>query len=522
MKEEELIKFNTFRRLCLTNAEDAIRTAEELENKGVNHIAFQLLVFSLEEIGKVFVGWYQFNAKETWGKEAYNIPMDDHIKKLFWAIWGPSFTNEKFTSQQMEEIKEMASNLHTRRLSVMYTELSDTVPSSAKISNEELGTYLKMTRSRLELAKLEGEVDTNLNDSSQEDIKWFMETSNHPERRKFIFGHQSQEKLIELGEVKDWLNWLKEHFTNEEKELKQILKRELEKSVDTVENKFEPKWKITIKVVSKSHSIRQNVLNKFNSKSDQIKFKKGAGSHTLLIDIILGKSIPIQELWHQGWNTSNLIVAALNVGTNGLFYWNLPRNVDKFYEGIRDLESKRKLEAKLHTSLEIDWSSKRLYFKEDEIALTFLVFRYFSETFSSQEFVPVNHFLQALGMLAKTDMHLRLEPQCYLNFYLAFKEAIVLNEKTNKQTDIKELGFKLIGNLLKTRDEYDRVMDIGSELEKNNGKIGTTFTLTEIIGMKQYAGLYFVTLAARKMYGNDSILITTGIDQKDEPTNKQL
>ncbi|MBU2465136.1 MAG: AbiV family abortive infection protein, partial [Bacteroidetes bacterium] len=195
MTQEELIKFNAFRQLCLTNSEDAIRTAEELQNKSVNHIAFQLAVFCLEEIGKVFVGWYQFNAKETWGKDHYNIPIDDHIKKLFWAIWGPSFTNEKFTTQQMDEIKNMASNLHSRRLDVMYTELTDTVPSSAKISNEELETHLKMARARLELAKLEGEVETTLSEDKQEDMKWFMEASNHPEKRKFIFGHKSQEKL---------------------------------------------------------------------------------------------------------------------------------------------------------------------------------------------------------------------------------------------------------------------------------------------------------------------------------------
>lgn len=508
MTQEKLIKFNTFRQLCLTNSEDAIRTAEELQNKSVNHIAFHLAVFCLEEIGKVFVGWYQFNAKETWGKDHYNIPIDDHIKKLFWAIWGPSFTNEKFIAQQMDEIKNMAFNLHSKRLDVMYTELTDTVQSSAKISDEELVTYLKMARARLELAKLEGEVETNLSEDKQEDMKWFMEASNHSEKRKFIFGDKSQEKLIELGNVKDWILWLKEHFTTEQNELKEILKKELEKPVTKPLEKFEPKWKITFKINSKSHSIRQNILDKFSARSPFIKFKKGADNHTLLIDIILDNSTPIKQLWHRGWNTSKLLVAALNVGTNGLFYWNVPKDVVKFYEEIWDLESKSRLKAKLQTNLDLDWSSRQLYFNEEEIGMTFLVFRYFSGTLGSQDFEPINHFMTALGMLAKNDMHLRLEPQCYLNFYLAFKKALLLNETTDEKADIKDLGFKLIGNLLKNRDEYDKVIDIGSELEINNGQISTAFTLTEIIGMKQYAGLYFMTLAARKMYGEKAIILT--------------
>jgi hypothetical protein len=339
-------------------------------------------------------------------------------------------------------------------------------------------------------------------------MKWFMEASNHSGKRKFIFGHKSQEKLIELGNVKDWILWLKEHFTTEQNELKEILKKELEKPVAKASEKFEPKWKITIKINSKSHSIRQNILDKFSAKSPFIKFKKGTDNHTLLIDIILDKSTPIKELWHRGWNTSNLLVAALNVGTNGLFYWNVPKDLDKFYEEIWDLESKRRLEAKLQTSLELDWSSRQLYFNEEEIGITFLVFRYFSGTLGSQDFEPISHFMTALGMFAKNDMHLRLEPQCYLNFYFAFKNALLLNETMDEKADIKDLGFKLIGNLLKNRDEYDKVIDIGSELEINNGQITTAFTLTEIVGMKQYAGLYFVTLAARKMYGDKAIILT--------------
>lgn len=91
---------------------------------------------------------------------------------------------------------------------------------------------------------------------------------------------------------------------------------------------------------------------------------------------------------------------------------------------------------------------------------------------------------------------------------MAFKKALLLNETTDEKADIKDLGFKLIGNLLKNRDEYDKVIDIGAELEINNGQITTAFTLTEIVGMKQYAGLYFVTLAARKMYGDKAIILT--------------
>jgi hypothetical protein len=236
--------------------------------------------------------------------------------------------------------------------------------------------------------------------------------------------------------------------------------------------------------------------------------KKGTDNHTLLIDIFLDNTISIKELWHQAWNTSNLLVAALNVGTNGLFYWNIPKNVDKFYEGIWDLENKKRMDAIIKTSLELDWSSHQLYLTELEIGTTFLVFRYFSEVFDSPQYEPIFYYMNALGMLAKNDMHLHLEEQSYLNFYLAFKRAIILNEQIEENADIKEIGFKLIGNLLSNREEYDKVMDIGKSLEENNGNPNMQFSLTEIIGMKQYAGLYFMTLAARKFYGANNLLLT--------------
>lgn len=502
-----ITKYRNFRRLCLVNAEDAIKTAVLLVDKNVNHIAFQLAVLGLEEIGKIFVGWYNLNSTETWGKENYNIPIDDHIKKLFWAIWGPSFGNEKFSKEQMDEIKGFATKLHNKRLDVMYTELTDTIPSSQKITTEELGIYLNMAKSRLELAKNEGEEPKEPDAETELEIQWFMGASDHPEKRNFIFTSQSQEKLIEFGAIKPWIKWLRNHFETEQAELTQLLQKELEKASQNEENKREPKWRIKFKVITPSHSIRANVLNKFSSKSFMVKFAKGADTHTLIIDIILDKKTKITDLWHHGWNASNILVAALNIATNGLFYWNISVDVDKFYDQIWDLENNQRLEAKLDTSLKLDWSSKNMYLREEELALTFLIFRYFGNIFSSEDFEPVWEYQTALGMLAKNDMHLRLEPQCLLHFFLSFKKALMRNENCT-DAEVKEVGYKMLEKMIIGRDEYDKVIDLAIELEKNNAKITTMFSLTEVIAMKQYSGLYLTTLAVRHKYGDKTLLLT--------------
>jgi AbiV family abortive infection protein len=54
---EKIAQYNTFRKLCLINAESAINSAELLINKDANHIVYHLLVLVIEEVGKIFVGF---------------------------------------------------------------------------------------------------------------------------------------------------------------------------------------------------------------------------------------------------------------------------------------------------------------------------------------------------------------------------------------------------------------------------------------------------------------------------------
>lgn len=508
MTEDILRKYKDFRTLCLINAEDAISTAELLADKKVNHIAFQLLVLGLEEIGKVFVGWYNLNNSSKQGEETFKIPIDDHVKKLFWAIWGPTFGNEKFTPEQMTEIKSMATNLHEKRLDVMYTDLNDTNPCSYKISDEQLSFYLKMIRSRLEMAKLEGEVNIAWDNEQEADINWFMEATNRPDRRNFIFNNQSQEKLIELGNIKDWISWLKEYYKKEETELNALLENELKRNGKKESDSFEPKWKIRIKLHSPSHSIRSTVLDKFNKGNPYLKFSKGGGTNNLHVDLILDKSVPVQGIWNQGWIYSKILTAALNVGTNGLFYWNIATDVDKFYEKIWDLETNRQLSVKLKTSLQLDWSSRQMVLVEEELVITFMTFRYFSMMLTNDNFNAINDYMTALGMLAKNDMHLRLEKECFLLFFSAFEKALKLNEIVEGVFDIREVGYKQLENVIIDRTEYDKTIDFGLALREGASNTPIKVTLTEIISIKQYSGLYFATLAVRHLSNDKNAHLT--------------
>lgn len=499
MTEKVLKQYNDFRSLCLKNSENAIEVAEGLIGQNSNHIAYHLTVLCLEEIGKIFLGWCLLNQKEDWGKEKLSIPIDDHVKKLFWAIWGPTFGKNATSNEQMDKIRGMASSLHERRLEVLYTQMQDTAPSALKVNDSELLTYVKWARARLELAKLEGNF-TSYAASQQDDMMWFAKITDDPLRRGFVFGNESQQKLIEYGNVVDWLNWLKEMFEKEKGDSLQLLEKELAKKGGKAKKQ---KWKIRFKLVSASHSIRANVLNSFNDKSDSIKLSR-ADVHTLIVDLFIGDNVTIKALWHHGWIVAKTFAGALNVGTNGFIYWNTVVDTDKYYEKIWDLENNKQLIATLATDLRLDWKSRKLFLNEAELGITSLTFGYFTNCLRNGKFEAIDEYIIGLGMLAKTDIHIRLETQCFFQFFKSFRKALIENENQKEDFDIKEVGFKQIGDVLINRNEFDKTMELGNEMLQK-AQLSRPISLTDVIAMKQYSGHYFVTLALRQLHNDQEL-----------------
>lgn len=192
MKNEKYIKFNAFRLLCLKNAEDAIKGAELLLDKNINHIVFHLCILGLEEIGKIFMTWIKLNQVENWNKESGKIELDDHEKKIFYAIWGPSIGEEIIDKNQLEENQTTASKLHSLRLFYLYGAMEDTVESSRKISNEEAQSIYRFVKSRLDLAQIEGEVEEDMDENLNDYNKWFAEFLKIPDKENLVFGKKSQ------------------------------------------------------------------------------------------------------------------------------------------------------------------------------------------------------------------------------------------------------------------------------------------------------------------------------------------
>lgn len=506
MDSETIRKYNHFRSLCLQNAEQALNSAETLFRTGANHIVFHLIVLSLEEMGKIFVGWMNLSAKDEWGKETFNYRIDDHVKKLFWVIWWPTLLKEKISNQQIDEIRNVASLIHNKRLESLYTHFEDVTPGSQKISNAQIEFYLKLARQRLAYAKTHGDEGDNPNDEKASDLLWFDSACDDPTKSGFIFSEISFNKLHEYGNSKDWIHWLQSTFDEERKHLDTLLKQELNRPKQAGD-KGKQKWKVRIPIVTPSHSIRNNILLEFNKTNELLKLSKGRDVHTLHIDLFFSAKTSINELWHGAWLNARLLVAALNVGTNGVFYWNVPLDVDKFYDAIWDLENKKQVLARLSPGLQFDWSEKKMFLSRLNLDLTVKAYYYFSSCLGQTIFEPVNLYMHALGQSAKIDIHLRLERESFIHFFLSFKQALILNENYQDDVDIKSAGLKQIGGVLKNTTEFENMIDLGIRI-LNDFHAPVQITIKEVMAMKLYCNFYFVTLALRKIQNSKDIFLT--------------
>lgn len=496
MTTEDIRKYNEWRKLCLANARDALRAAEALLGKHLNHIVCQLSVLVLEEVGKIYVQWFNISSEDSWEKNKKNIPLDDHIKKLFWAFWWPTLTRARITQDRVDNLNKVASSMHDRRLAIMYTDTDDTEILADKVSEAEATTFYNAAKARLEFAEMDGDLKEDAKPS--EGLQWLMQTMNHPERRSFVFGATSQDKLIELESPATWIEWMKEHFQKEEDEAQRLAAMELTRKSHTGKEK----WRIKIRIVSQSHSIRQNILNEFNKTSEYIKLTQGDDNKTLFIEFIFDDEVNVSHVWNLGWLSSKHYVAALNIATNGLLYWHAAADLDKYYEQIRDVESKKNVLLTMTPALKLGWSDRKSLLSTLHLNTSLMVLHYISSITKRREAQFIESYTAGLAMFARSDIHLRMEASSFMQFYESFKQAVLFGQNC-KEDELIAIGYEQLEGMITDKDHYVQLMTLAAASTGEN--IPEPVDLADVVLMKQYAGSYIMTMAARWASGKNDI-----------------
>jgi hypothetical protein len=213
---------------------------------------------------------------------------------------------------------------------------------------------------KAEHAKLRDEISQEEADQQA----WFLTATDDPEKRKQILSSGSLAKLAEFKDANAWVKWLKELFDKAQAESHEAAQREIERSRNLPDSGTKDKWRLRVRILCASHSIRANVLAEWNKQTPWITLTAGK-KNELIVDFTLKDNVPIEALWYFGWGLARHFVVALNIGTMGFWWWRMPEQISRYYDSINDLETGRELAVERVPNLKIDWGENRVFSKED-------------------------------------------------------------------------------------------------------------------------------------------------------------
>lgn len=221
--------------------------------------------------------------------------------------------------KELESARLLAKRMHNKRLNSLYvSHVAD--DALIEISREEVESTVRLAEARLGIE--EGVSTAPPSPEKLQDSQWLLDALADDERKRFIFSRQSIEKLQADNTLSSWIKWLRETFDQQEREMKDLLAKELEKQMPNDEEASKEKWKIKIRFLCISHSVRQKALNCWNDQVKWIKLFEGdKKKREVIAEIHLPEAVPVKGLWHVGYGETRRLLLALNIGSLGFFWW---------------------------------------------------------------------------------------------------------------------------------------------------------------------------------------------------------
>jgi len=488
MKSEQIENLKKTRQKCVGHAKDLLNSAKILHSKGYANIAYHLATLALEEIGKIIMLTAGFASSKR-GGNIIKQAGEDHVKKLFWALWGPSASKEKITKEQIEKFIDLAKNIHKYRLSGLYVSIDLENQTSPKDSIDEnkLKTLINIAEARLGME--ENSDIQEPDEQTQADLEWFQNAAYDPYKKNLMFGQKALAKLHELGRTNEWIRWMRQQFEIAEKESIELLQKELHKPEPSEKEKTEKKWQVRFKLITPSHSIREKVLNEWNSHINIIKLalgKRTPRTCELIIDMIFPKSVRIETLWYAAWWGARLFAISLNIATKGYFWWYLPKDTSKFYEKIRDLEHNTDVAVEMKPNLRLNWGNNVL--SRTELNYAVICYRFLPK--DNVDFL--NAYVTGISLMGKSDIHTPFEEEIFMQFFHALLYAMKFYEDCKDEQSFETTFESIFKPLVENPSDMKEYIQLAEELKRDK-KSKRKITLDECGIMKILFDVYVLS-----------------------------
>jgi AbiV family abortive infection protein len=478
---------------CVDHARALLESAKAVHASGHPNVAYHLATLTLEELGRRALIGVQFIAQnEAVPPEWPKKHEQDHIKKLFWAFFGVEFSAQVLTAKSLQEMTELAERIHDIRLAGLYVDNNEeglSIPADA-VTKEQAEQLIDFAEARLGMAEAEKPREA----ITQEEVDlqtWFLTAVDDLEHRKMIFSKGSMEKLAELKNAQAWGRWLKDQFDGAEVQSREAVAREIERSRNAPTEKSKEKWKVRVRILCASHSIRPKALTAWNENSDWIKLTAVSGKkNELLIDFILGDNVPVDALWWFAWGVARHFVVALNIGSMGFWWWRMPEQISRFYESIRDVEAGLEMKIERRPSLKIDWGENRVLTIED-LARSAAVFAALPRRNPDGKTPGLDNYIGGLTFLSLNDIHWQCEVQSFGNFFECLRLMMEQHGDWKPGDPFEAAFIRFVDKLFPSFDEKDRYTALIRAFDANDLK-SVKITLKEVSFIKLFCDAYIL------------------------------
>ncbi len=488
-------------RACVEHARDLLASARAVQREGRPNIAYHLGALALEELGRrQLLVIKDMESHRVVPKAWPEKHTQDHVKKLFWCFFGGHFSAEQPSVDDFHAIQGLATRVHETRLEGLYVGVSAdgiSIPKDA-ISADETQRLLDAAEAKLAVVDAAGPPHP-LTAEELELQRWFLNATEDKEQRRQIFSKTSMDKLTELKDVREWTRWLKELFDDAVDEARARAERVINEGKAAPEVGTKNRWRIRIRILSASHSIRPKVLTSWNKRVEWIKLSSNKKDE-LSVEFILQDNIPVQGLWWFGWGVARHFVAALNMGTMGFWWWRLPQDVSRYYDSIEDLEAKQRISLERSPTLKIDWGKDRTLTEED-LNRVVACFVALPGPHRMNEHGPYNYYAGGLTFLSLNDVHWQCEVQAFGNFFHCFKEMLIAAGDLNPGQPTVEAFGTFLDDMFPNMDDRQRYVEIGQSIEDGSAA-ASKITLSEVAAMKLFCDVYFQRTIRPKAFAN--------------------
>jgi len=501
---------------CLDNAEALLDSGKDCRIKNRNHIAFHLAVMALEEVGKASMVlaktiYPHIVEDEDSGESKLSDDLADHRKKLFWAMLIPGFGGGIISPEDFTRLKEIANDIHLRRITTLYTNTDHTIPQ-IDISDDELAKIIGLTEARLNLEKLK-EI-RQLDADAEQLLHWFMKALSDPLLQRFVLGEQSRHKLAELtGDSRKWMTWVHEEVSAAEAKTKEMMEKEINRLAPTGVLANKPKWRLKIKLHTLSHSIRHKELNAWNERVIWVKLYPTTDKSELLVEFLLPAKIPVNELWQTGIQMCSMFAVSLNIATVGYFWWYLPEFVSTYYEEMVDLETKAKLEVGYKEPVMMNW--KRTALKAPQLQTAGMILTHLMMWATKEQSLAYSRYMQGIALLSKNDVFGDFSGQALVHFAYALRMALEsYGDWDGVQENFEQAAAVTLDRIWSQPEmlaEFKSLMEAADALEKRQSP-SRPINLEETMKLKAFCDAYLISRAQRE--------VQKGIRERQSKTEK--